>query len=226
MDEPQAQRLLAVLRKSLGHDLSNHLVAVFGLLRMLELEDGARLSADGQDYLRRLFGAVQRAQTLVGQLSALVWLDREDELAEEVSLTDLVREVGAVMKQLFPERLIEYHLTIRVPLVTAPRRALRQALAGLLKYVVQSQKTNVRLAVGSELTPAGVVLWVAERVTDRAAGEWSGQAPAALPNEDLGLILVRETAVHWGGALEVRSTPHQGTVYTVLIGPQSITRSP
>ncbi len=64
--------LLAALQQALGHDLPNQLIAVQGLARLLELEQGERLSAEGRDYLARLAAAAARAHALVAELAGLV----------------------------------------------------------------------------------------------------------------------------------------------------------
>jgi hypothetical protein len=64
--------LLAVLRQALGHDLPNQLIAVQGLARLLELEQGERLGAEGRDYLGRLAAGAAAAHARVAELAELV----------------------------------------------------------------------------------------------------------------------------------------------------------
>ncbi len=68
--------LLALLQKALGHELPNHLVAVQGLARMLEMEQAERLDDEGKDYLRRLAAAAQRAHELARSLADRVRAER------------------------------------------------------------------------------------------------------------------------------------------------------
>src|SRR5205085_1375403 len=72
--EPPArqERLLAMLQKALGHELPNRLIAVRGLAALLELEDGARLGAEGREYLARLAAEADRAHALVFALAEAV----------------------------------------------------------------------------------------------------------------------------------------------------------
>jgi hypothetical protein len=66
----RCERLLAVLRQGLAHDLPNHLIALEGLARLLEAEEGERLSAEGRDYVGRLAAAAARAHAVVASLAA------------------------------------------------------------------------------------------------------------------------------------------------------------
>src|SRR5262245_29713068 len=131
------ERLLAWYRQVLGHDLPNILLAVQGMLRLLELDEGDRLGERGHEYLRRLAAATGRAQGVVRLLAELGQAGRDPEPAGPVALDELVAEAAAEIKQLFPGREIEYHLTLLAPTLTGPRRALRRALVQLLRYVVQ-----------------------------------------------------------------------------------------
>src|SRR5262245_65240084 len=66
------ESLRACLRQALGHELPNQILAVQGLARVLEWEDGGRLSDAGKDYLRRLAAAAERVHGLVRTLAAVV----------------------------------------------------------------------------------------------------------------------------------------------------------
>jgi hypothetical protein len=73
------ERLLACFQKALGHEMPNQLVAVGGLLRLLELEEGDRLGPDGRDYLGRLHAAVQKLDLLAAGLADLARTARPQE---------------------------------------------------------------------------------------------------------------------------------------------------
>ncbi len=65
----QLEQLRASLQKALGHDLPNQLVAVQGLVKLLELEEGERLTEEGRDYLVRLAAAARRTHETILQLA-------------------------------------------------------------------------------------------------------------------------------------------------------------
>src|SRR5688500_10101431 len=83
---PCPDGLLEILRKSLAHDLPNQLVALQGLARVLEMEEGDRLGPDGKDYLRRMAAGAQRAHANIRSLAEMVKLELGREPAGAASL--------------------------------------------------------------------------------------------------------------------------------------------
>jgi signal transduction histidine kinase len=218
--------LLACFQKALGHELPNHLVATQGLLRLLEMEEGERLSNDGRDYLRRLSAGAERSQALIRALAEIIQAARSTEPAQVVPLPEVVREVAAEMKQLFPTRAIDFLYDILIPVLVVPPRSFRQALVHLLRQAIQSAlDPNPRVEVGASPTPAGVEL----RVTDNGpvlsaeqqhhlfepfAGGEEGSA------QRLSLVLVRTLVDNWGGSVQVQSEPGRGLRSFVLHVPR------
>jgi K+-sensing histidine kinase KdpD len=219
----RAERVLACYRPAVGHDLPNLLVAIQGLLQLMNLEEGDRLSGTGRDYLRRLAATTQRAQDMVRLLRDVALAGDAPVPAERVSLAEMLREVTAEMKQLYPACTIGYDLGIQVPVVMAPRRVLHQALVQLLRQVIPTVvAARQRLEMGSRETPAGIELWLAGRPP--ASPDGSEPAPEKLaPNAGnarearLALGLVGELADAWGGTFRVNSEAGRGTIYTLLV---------
>jgi signal transduction histidine kinase len=217
------ERLLTCLQKALGHELPNRLVGIQGMLQLLELEEGGRLGPDGQEYLRRLRAATSRAQAMVKALGEVCRVGRDSGPAEQVALADAVQEAAAEMKQLFPDRAIEYHCQLAVPVVGVPRRGLRQVLFHLLRNAVQAAgERQPHIEVGSRATPAGAEFWV----KDNGCGLSPEQRqrlfePFALgatgTGSQLGLVLVREIVEQWGGAIRIDSEPGRGSVFTMSV---------
>src|SRR5262245_57266359 len=82
----RAERLLTCFRKAIRHDLSNQLVALHGMLHLVEEEEFERLSADGQDYVRRASAAARRAVVMVQTLKDLAHWAISPERPEKVDL--------------------------------------------------------------------------------------------------------------------------------------------
>ncbi|HEX5271924.1 MAG TPA: ATP-binding protein [Gemmataceae bacterium] len=210
-NETRLARLLAVLRKGLGHELPNQLVAVQGLARLLDLEEGGRLSADGRGYLGRVAAGAARAHALVGALAEVARL-AVPEPAEAVDLAEVVAESIAGAKQLAVGRPAEYHATVPALALPAPRPALCKVLVLLLRRAAAT-----RAAVGTRPTAAGVEIVVA------------GDAPAVPPEQagrqfepfvgpesrGLDLFLARELAEGWGGSVRYEPGDGAGTVFVV-----------
>jgi sigma-B regulation protein RsbU (phosphoserine phosphatase) len=199
--------LLASLEKALSHDLPNQLVAILGLVRLLETEEGGRLGAEGQDYLRRIHAGVERSQRLVSTLVDSVRAARRSEPAQPIALAELIWEVAVEMQKLHPARSIAFQFDILVPTLTAPPRSFRQVLAVLLRQAVQCSREDaprVDLRVESRkarteirITGNGPVLAaeVQERLFEPfVEGASEGTAGA-------GLVQARAFAERWGGHL-------------------------
>lgn len=221
----QTQRLLALYQKALGHDLPNHLVAIQGLARMLELDDGGRLSDRGREYLHRLRAAAQRTGERIKVLADMGRQLRDPQPLVAVPLAEALREAVVEIKLLFPGRFIEYHFQEPLPTLDVTRSGLRQVLVQLLRNAVQS--------VGAEGTPCvelgcqeaarTVEFWIA----DNGRGFSPDQLPlvqaflagsgASTSLPGLGLALVREIVARWDGAVQVHARPGTGSRVTILV---------
>src|SRR5258708_7444364 len=124
----RADHLLACYQMALGHELPNHLVAIRGLTQMLQLDEAEHLGEDGRDYVRRLVGAAQRVQTLVGGLADLGRAMRDSWQVEHVALAEAIKEAVAEIKKLCPEAVFEYHLCEPAPVLAVSRKALHRVL--------------------------------------------------------------------------------------------------
>jgi signal transduction histidine kinase len=217
----RAERVLACFQHTLNHDLPNQLVAIQGLLQILELEESERLSDDGRDYVRRLAGTTQRVQQMVATLKAIGKAASDAGAAEEVSLPDLAREAVAELKGMFPTRAVTYHLRFAVPSVRLSRRLLHRAVVEVLRLVfVNGDAEPLHVQMESRPAPGGALLTVGRKGAGEEPGPDLGRLPAPEPTgeaDKLALALVRELADAWGGSLTVQSDPGRGTLYALLL---------
>jgi signal transduction histidine kinase len=235
------ERLLACFQKALGHEIPNQLVAIGGLLQLLELEEGERLGLDGRDYLGRLHAGVQKLQLLAVALADLARvarpLDRPagqaagDEKRAPGSVGQMVEEVVVEVKQLFPGRVIEYHISPTAHTLTVSRPDLRTVLLPLLRHAVQrsGEGRPVRLEIDARRSGTEVELCLAddgpEIPADRQAtlfDPFPGAGPGDVaqggnPPHNLGLFLAQQVVAGWGGCLGLASAPGQGCTFTIRI---------
>ncbi|MCI0464592.1 MAG: hypothetical protein L0Z62_47285 [Gemmataceae bacterium] len=221
------ERLLEQLRQVLGHDLSNQLVAVRGLLQVLHLEEGSRLGADGQDYLHRASAATQRAQALVSTLKEVVRLGSgRPPPAESVPLTDLLGEVIAEARKLSPTSLFECHLDPDPERAWTVRRLLHQALANLLRLLPASGDGPRRIGIRSRRVADRVELTIAEPPEADPTQASGGCEPPGGPRPPGGLhpplarldwLLLEELAAQCGGCLGAWSGPDRGALFTLSL---------
>jgi signal transduction histidine kinase len=225
------ERLLACFQQALGHEMPNQLVAVGGLLRLLDLEEGERLGPDGRDYLGRLHAAVQKLHLLGAALADLARSARPPDRCRGEprraagSVGQLAAEVVAEVKQLFPDHVIEYHISPTAHTLTVPRPELRTVLLQLLLHAGQRSACGpLRLRIDACRRETATEVCVADDGPDVPAGRQphlfepfppGGQARAAAHN--LGLFLVQQLVDGWGGSISVASAPGQGCVFTIRI---------
>jgi light-regulated signal transduction histidine kinase (bacteriophytochrome) len=202
----QSARLLGHLRRVLSHDLGNQLVAVQGLLQVLQLEEEARLSADSQDYLNRATAACRRAQTMIQALKELAHIGSEKAPREALRLDELAREIVAEVKALRPACVLKWRLGADALHVAVRRRELSAGLRRLACSLAPEAATSIRIEIHSRRTAAGVELSV-------------GTAAATPASNQLDWILAQELLAGCGGTLCVRPEPGQGHLLTLTMPP-------
>ncbi|HXG10237.1 MAG TPA: HAMP domain-containing sensor histidine kinase [Gemmataceae bacterium] len=221
----QAERLLNCFQQALGHELPNQLVAIQGLLRVLALEERDRLGPESREYLERVTAAARRVHELVRALAELGRTARDDQPAETISLAEAISEAAAEVKLLYPDYRIEYDFSHPAPALTVPRPALHRVLVQLLGHASRAGTPDrpIRVRVGARSTDAGVEFWVADDgVGLSPAQQRQLFEPFAGPDRpegagELGLFLVRHIIEGWGGTINVRSEPGQGTTFTITV---------
>jgi two-component system sensor histidine kinase SenX3 len=225
----RVERLADCLLKVLRHDLPAHLVAIHGLVRVLQEEQGPRLGPEGQGHLARVAGQAQRADALVRAMVEVGRLTRDLGPAEPVALADVAAEVAAEMNVLFSGQRIQYHFQQDLPVFLVSRRALYQVLAQLFRNAVQAAvpERPPRIELGGRclraepLAPEGVEFWIADNGRGLAAAdalfEYREGGRAGTGRNGLGLFLVRQVVAGWGGVLRVRSEAGRGTTFTIRV---------
>jgi signal transduction histidine kinase len=218
-------QLLACFRQAMGHDMPNHLVAIRGLVRLLEIEEKDRLAPASREYVQRLAAVTERVESLMRMLAEICKVGRRDRLAESVLLGDIAQEAAAEINQLFPDRAIEYHFPEQPFLLTALRPDVRQVLVQLMRNAVQASPLDrpVHLELGTRQTPAVREFWIADRGRGIPAEQGAhlkdflSGTQARNPGNGLGLVLVRRIVDYWGGSIRMESEPGAGTTVVITL---------
>jgi signal transduction histidine kinase len=210
-------RLLAVLQKGLGHELPNRLAAVQGLARLLELEEGQRLGAEGRDYLERLAAGAGKAHALVAALAEVARLGRPTPPGEVVAAAEVVAEAIAEVKQLAPGRPVEYHESEQALLLSAPRLALGKVLVLLLRCAgtASPEVYPLRVEVRAHLDGTEAEIRVVGLTLPPERIERLFEPFTSADDSGLDLFLVRQLAEDWGGRVGVETAQGSGVVFVV-----------
>jgi signal transduction histidine kinase len=212
------QRLLNACRHGLHHDLTNQLVALRGLLQLLEQDEAQRLSPAGQDYIRRLLGVGERTQALAHTLRELSRLGGAVGPREMVALPVLIEEVVAELQQ--PPACV---YAWEAPRTFAPRPLLRQAVALALSLLHELDvPRDAALDFRSQPVGPGIELAIGVGLlADTSSRPTPSKHPAgslaSTWHDRLECVLLRELAFAWGG--DVRWHRDQGSVGVVLTLP-------
>jgi two-component system phosphate regulon sensor histidine kinase PhoR len=220
----RAERLLACFGKAVGHELPSRLVAILGLLRVLEADAADQLAPEIREGLFRLTAVTQRARTLVADLAELSRGDRNPQPRETVNLAEISREAVAEVNQLFPGYLIEYHIAEESLPLTVPYVALHRVLVYLLRFALATAATDrpLRVEIGSERRGDTLEL----RVADNGCGlgperQTSAFEPFACGAEGsgsgLGLFPVRHIVESWGGTIRLQTEQGRGSTFTIVV---------
>jgi signal transduction histidine kinase len=215
----QLERLAGCFQKALGHDLPNQLVALQGLARMLEQEQGGRLDADGRACLLRLAELAGRADGLARRLAEVGRLSRDPGPPESVALAEAAREAAAEVNLLSSGPAVEYHFQDDAPTLPVSRRSLRAVLVELLRNAARAAAAERPLwvEIGGRRTPDGVEWWVRDDGRGLPEARQATLFDGLAAGGGLGLFLVRQVAAAWGGAVRVQSQPGAGTAVTLFV---------
>jgi signal transduction histidine kinase len=200
-----------------GHELRTPLTIISGHLELLPDDPDER-----RETLALVRDELDRVGRFVDDLLTLAKAERPDFLRlQDVDVDELTEELMAKARALAPRR---WELGgIALGQVRADRQRLTQAVMNLAQNAVEHTGDGDRIAIGSELEPGRLRIWVEddgpgiepadrERVFERFA---RGDAARRSEGAGLGLAIVRAIAEAHGGRVDLRSVPGQGSRFTL-----------
>lgn len=194
----RSDQLLRAMHKVFSHDLPNQMVVLQSLLQLLEQDESARLSSDGQEYVRRLVGATRKASDMVRFLKEMGRLHAFTPRTEPIALETLARELQGELQHLHPDRQFEFDWQWQTPTISGDPRvflpAILEVFAGLLRPHAKSAHVSARseeradavelsFAIDERSVPArpvGFLQMLEQRMEIILAGEWLTQCGAEL----------------------------------------------
>ena len=237
--EAHAQRAAAVSASNaksdflanMSHELRTPLTAIIGYSEIL-IED-VQTNQLGES-VRRLEGIARAGRHLLEMINGLLDLAKiearkMDLFVATYSLTDLLAEITQIARPLMAKNSNAFRVTADPTLneMRSDEAKLRQCLINLLGNAAKFTKEGtVTLTVRRETAP-----WAAFDVTDTGIGmtaeqlsrvfESFSQADPTISRRfggtGLGLTLTRQYCEMIGGLLTVKSTPNQGTTFTLKV---------
>jgi len=225
---------------NMSHELRTPLTAIIGYSEIL-IED-VQTNQLGES-VRRLEGIARAGRHLLEMINGLLDLAKiearkMDLFVATYSLTDLLAEITQIARPLMAKNSNAFRVTADPTLneMRSDEAKLRQCLINLLGNAAKFTKEGtVTLTVRREIAPEGAsgasAPWAAFDVTDTGIGmtadqlsrvfESFSQADPTISRRfggtGLGLTLTRQYCEMIGGLLSVKSTPGQGTTFTLKV---------
>lgn len=215
-DSPQ-ERLLTCYQQALGHELPNQLVAIQGIVRILE-EDEEQLSESSRPWLHRLTQIIERAFKLSQQVAELGKALRHPKITETVPLDQIWDEVLIELRVLVPDRT--YHSTVNttLPELQCSHYCVHRVMLELLLFSARRIEKDQQLTLAISATKADNNQWSICLSCDGpllcSAEKRLLFHPFSTINQDdspdLGLFLSQLLVEGWGGELRLQSRPDSG----------------
>ena len=239
MQQTQKLESLGVLAGGIAHDFNNMLTTILGnaSLALMDLPPGLA----SREYLEEIVNSSRRAAELCGQM--LAYSGRGRFVVELVDLSVLVRDTAHMLELSVAKKApIEMRLAENLSRVEADATQLRQVIMNLVinaaeaidgKDGVITVSTRItrcdRACLDATLSPD--VLPEGEYVTLEVRDTGCGMDPATqakifdpffttkFTGRGLGLAAVLGIVRGHHGAVRVKSTPGEGTTFTILLPP-------
>jgi len=217
---------LAVFAYAASHDLSAPLRKIISFVKRLQEGPGAKLDAEGLDYLARISRSAAAAERLVSDLLTLSQVTNEEHPLETVDLNATLDEIR---QDLAPE-IADSGASItagRLPLLRAHPVLIHSLLLNLISNAVKFRQAGAAPGVRVDARRDGDAVELT--VSDDGIGFDQGYAEKIFQpflklntsNEyrgsGIGLTICRRVVQRYGGTLAAVSEPGKGTTFTVRL---------
>jgi signal transduction histidine kinase len=217
------------LRKESVADLAHELrTPVMGILARVEAAQDGVLEDDAAN-LSAMHDEALRLSRLLDDLSALAEAERPGLLldAEPVDLAAIARAQTAAFAGAFAEKGIALEADLRPAEVNGEPKRLEQVVVNLLSNALRYTDTGGRVLVTVRPDDGAALLEVSDTGIGIAEEDlprvftrfWRGEKSRSRDTggAGIGLSIVKELVQAHGGAVEVESTPGQGSLFRVTL---------
>ena len=222
----QANEAKSEYLSRMSHELRTPLNAILGFAQLLDLDD---LDTEQRDNLGHIMSGARHLPSLINEVLDIAAIEagRLSLSLEPVALADVAAETVSLIRPLADQ----HHVVLAGPNVSCAthvlgdRQRLKQVLLNLLSNAVKYNREGGSVHLECEPVP-GDRLRI--KVTDTGLGippealerlfvpfERVASQPTAIEGTGLGLPLSKRLAEAMGGALELVSTPDQGSTFWI-----------
>ncbi|MGE5468573.1 MAG: ATP-binding protein [Ignavibacteria bacterium] len=221
----QANKDLESFSYSVSHDLRAPLRALNGYARIIEEDEGERLSPAGKEMLARIWANADRMGALIDDMLQFSRVGRDELRRETIDMTALARAVAEELQADHPGAQVN---VAELPPAEGDAAMMRQVWANLIGNGLKfsSKTAQPSIDVGSEQADAGPVYFVRDNGTgfDMAfAGRLFGvfqrlHAADQYPGTGAGLAIVKRIVERHGGRVWAESAPGAGATFRFTLG--------
>ena len=215
-----AEQLRREFSANVSHELKTPLQGIIGSAELLE--NGLVKPEDQPRFLGRIHQEAARLLNLIEDIIRLSQLDEGVAMpTEQVDLSELSREVIAILTPAAEEKGVSLSFTGQAQPVNGVRRLLYEILYNLcdnaIKYNVPGGQVEIALS-GKSLTVSDTGIGIPAEHQDRVFERFyrvDKSHSKASGGTGLGLSIVKHAVGYHGAALSMESTPGKGTRVTV-----------
>jgi light-regulated signal transduction histidine kinase (bacteriophytochrome) len=154
-----ALHLLQGIHPTCSHDLPNQAVALESLLHLLSIDEGERLSPQGQEYLQRLQSVAGKISSMTQFLREMVRLQRQPAQVGEIVLGRFQSELKGELHRHLPDHSLTWGPVPSDTRVLADRRLLLLGVTALIQAVAAALPTSaLHLGLATQQRPEGTEL--------------------------------------------------------------------
>jgi PAS domain S-box-containing protein len=226
--EQQRAEFLAMLT----HDIKNPLSAILGYLDLLQEETAGRLSANEDDFLRRLKDNALTIQSLIANYLDLARVEAGSLVLHKApqAVGDILRRVTERHEAMARRRrlTLAQELPEDLPLIMGDPLALERVFANLVHNALKFTPETGRVTIAARQWTNGAIGVMVE-VRDTGPGIAQAEFPSLFvkyhratttrhqEGTGLGLFIVKTLVEAHGGRVEVESRLGSGTCFRVLL---------
>ncbi|MDQ3143735.1 MAG: PAS-domain containing protein [Pseudomonadota bacterium] len=226
----EASRVKTDFVANMSYELRTPLTSIGGFAEMLSGGYAGQLAPAAADYVGAILESVARLSKLINDVLDLTQGDTSGVVLERerIDLGGLCRSVGDTLRGRVEQKKqsLEIHVDPSTATVIGDARRLRESVEHLLRNAVAYTDEGGKILLSASGDEANAIITVADNGPGIAAEHQamvfdrfhramaSGRGEAAL---GLGLPLTRQFIEAHGGAVELVSTPGEGTAVTLTI---------
>ena len=228
----RSERLATIGKMSsqIAHEIRNPLSSIGLNTELLEEElseegEGSRLT-ESRPLLTAIRAEVDRLADVTEQYLRFARVPKPELSSEDVNA--LVRDLTAFMEQEFVSNSVELivDLSSKLPRVAADRDQLRQAIINLLRNAMEAIGNDGVVNVSTRLEGAAVAIDIQDSgpgiEKDSIENIFDPFFTTKTDGTGLGLPLVLQVVREHGGDVTCRSSPEQGTVFSIVLPCESL----